>query len=353
MVRLVSFCSTIILALALVLPAPIAAAGQRILSVYTWADYIDPDVVAEFEQEHDATIEFSYFDSNESRDKALTAGGGSGFDVLLVNEVQIGRYVKRGWVQPLDMPDMPHLANIDTRWKDAFDGVAARHGAAYFWGTLGIAWREDLYPRGVHSWRSLLEPDAELSGRIMMSGYGRELVGFALKADGHSVNTRDRALIRKAGERLEKQKPHVKSYGYPALTEESSLVSGDIWVSPMYSGDALMLNDIDENIRFRIPDEGGLLWVDYFTIASTSRQKALASAFLDFINRPHIAARNAEYVNYATPNLEALAFMSEEYLANPVIHPNAEQLNALEYFKPLPARSTKSINAVVSELRSD
>jgi len=58
-------------------------------------------------------------------------------------------------------------------------------------------------------------------------------------------------------------------------------------------------------------------------------------------------------VHYATPNLGALTFMSKEYLADPVIHPSKEQLDALEYFKPLPARSTKSVNAVVSELHTD
>ena len=344
------------LGLVLALLGPLGAASAdapRPLAVYTWSEYIDPALVAEFEAEFDVDVEFSYFDSDEMRDKELTARGGTGFDVVVVNGAQMGRYVKRGWVAPLDESNVANLAHVDPRWRGAFDGAADGHGVPYFWGTLGIAWRGDLHPEGVPSWRALLEPEPGLHGRIMMSGYGRELVGFALKADGHSINTTDRELIRAAGRRLARQKPHVRSYGYPSLTEESSLLSGDVWAAPMYSGDALMLRELEPEIVYAIPAEGGLLWVDYLSVASTSVRKPLARAFIDFLNRPAVAARNAEYVFYATPNLAARELMSDDYLADPVIHPSEVELDALESFRPLPARSTKSLNTVISELRAD
>ncbi len=329
------------------------AAQVSTLTVYTWSEYMDPTIVAEFEKQHQTRVNFTYFDSDELRDKELTASGGTGFDVIMVNDVQMSRYVKSGWVAPLTGVNVPNLKYIDTRWTSTDEEAPSGFGAAYFWGTMGIAWRSDLYPEGFSSWRELIKPDARLSGRIMMSDYNRELIGFALKSDGHSINTTDRSLIRAAGQKLLAQKPHVLNYGYPAITEESSLVTGEIWACTLYSGDALVLQEFNDNIEYRIPEEGGLLWVDYITIASNSGKKPLAAAFIDFLNRPAIAARNAEYVSFATPNQAARALVSSEYLDSAVIHPTESQLRNSEFLRSLPARSTKSVNTAVSEVRAN
>ena len=324
---------------------------KQTLMFYNWPDFVDPELVAEFEKEFNARVEFTYFESDEIRDEEITATGGAGFDVIVVNEVQMGSYIKRGWIAPLDPAALQNLEHIDPNWLNAFDGLTNGYGVPYFMGTLGIAWRNDLYPNGVSSWRELLEPEPELRGRIMMNTFGRELVGFALKAEGHSVNTPDLDLIGAAGDLLLRQKPYVNTYGVPAVTEESSLITGDIWATPMYSGDVLMLQELDEQIEYRLPDEGGMLWIDYLTVGGQSDRKELATAFINFLNRPSVAAQNAEYTFCATPNLAARKYASDEYLANPIIHPSEEQLARLEILLPLPARSTRRINTVYSELQ--
>ena len=329
-----------------------SASAKQTLSVYNWSDYIDLEVVAEFEAEFDVQVEFTYFVSDETRDREFTNRDGAEFDVIVVNEVQMGAYIARGWIAPLDHSALPNLAHVDPRWLNAFNGLTVDYGVPYFLGTLGIAWREDLYPGGVTSWRELLEPAPRLSGHIMMNDFGRELVSLALKAEGYSVNTIEHDRIRAAGDMLVKQKPYVSSYGSPALDEESSLVTGDIWVAPMYSGDVLTLMEVDNRIGYRLPDEGTMLWIDYLAVGGQSNRKELAMAFINFLNRPKIAARNAEFVFCATPNLSAKEYVSKEYLANPIIYPTSEQLAKLEILQPLPARSIKRINTVISELRA-
>ena len=322
------------------------------LMIYNWPDYVDPVLVAEFEKEFDAHVDFTYFESDEVRDKEIVSTDGAGFDVLVVNEVQMGSYIKRGWIAPLDLAALPNLEHIDPRWRNAFNGLTEGYGVPYFIGTLGIAWRNDLYPNGLSSWHELLKPAPDLSGRIMMGTFGRELVGVALKAEGHSVNTPDLDLIGAAGELLRKQKPYVNGYGAPAVTEESSLITGETWATPIYSGDVLMLQELDERIEYRLPDEGGMLWIDYLTVGGQSKHKELANAFINFLNRPSTAARNSEFTYCATPNQAALKYVSDEYLANPIIYPSDEQLARLEILLPLPARSTKKINTIVSELQA-
>lgn len=327
----------------------ISATPQRTLEFYTWAEYLDPEIVTEFETEFSAQVNQSFFESDESRDRELAESAGVGYDVLMVNGQQISNYTKRNWIVPIKAEHVPNLKHIASKWRTAFDATST-HSMPYFWGTMGIAWRADLYPDGFDSWKQLIEPVPELSGKIIMSRDGRELLSFALKAEGLSVNTSDKALLTSASNTLAAQKQHVKRYGIPALDKTSEFVGGEVWVGAMYNGDVLMLQEHTDNIEFRIPKEGGIIWIDYLTVSSSSDKQALAYEFIDFLNRPEVAARNAEYVYYSTPNTSALEHVSDEYRYNRIIHPTEQDLDGSEIIQSLPPRSQKIVNTVITQI---
>ena len=178
----------------------------------------------------------------------------------------------------------------------------------------------------------------------------RDILGMALKSLGHSANTSDRKTIREAGRLLEAQRPFVRSYEYISLNEKSALVSGDVWASLAYSGDALMVQEHHEDIAYVVPEEGSNIWVDYLAVLQASPRKDLAFQFINFLNRPEIAARNAEYVYYATPNVAARQFVSDEYATDAVIHPTASVIERSEVYRKLAPRAQKTVNSVFAEL---
>jgi spermidine/putrescine transport system substrate-binding protein len=118
----------------------------------------------------------------------------------------------------------------------------------------------------------------------------------------------------------------------------------------MFNGDAVALQEHEENIAYVLPQEGGLLWVDYMTVTSTARNKDLAKRFINFINEPSVAARLAEHVYYATPNDAAKEFLGEDYFSNPVIYPSGPALEKSEFHKPIPPRGEKRRNALFSRI---
>jgi spermidine/putrescine transport system substrate-binding protein len=332
--------------------APLALAGddpERTLVVLTWSDYLDPEVAAEFERRHDARLKFVYFANDYDRDTRLASSDGQGYDLILINGVKLDLYARSGWLTPLDDERVPNRRHLEATWQRMFPG-AERYGAAYFWGTLGIAYRRDLVPEPLVSWKQLVEPREELRQRIAMVKSDRDLLTSALKLLGHSVNTDDPGALRAAGALLERQKPYVKSYAYLSLSEESALVKGEVWVAMMYNGDVLMLKEHQADIEYVVPEEGSNLWVDYWTVMASSRRKALAYAFVDFLNDPEIAARNAQFVYYATPNKAAEAHLPPDYFEDPVIYPSPEVLARSEPYRKLPPRSQKLLNGIFSRL---
>ena len=177
------------------------------------------------------------------------------------------------------------------------------------------------------------------------------LLGMALKALGHSANSTDPAATKAAEQLLLAQKPYVKTYNYVALNENSALVSGDIVAAMIYSGDALMVQEFDENIQYLLPAEGGNIWVDYLAVVESSRNKDLAWAFINFLNQPEHAAQLAEYVYYATPNTAAEKLLPQEFLEDPVIYPSKEALARSEFHTPLPPRAVKKRNLAFARIR--
>lgn len=322
--------------------------GQS-LKFLTPPDYLDPKLVNLFEQQFNAKIDFAYYEISSECDEMLAASDGHGHDILATGGYDIQKYYKRDWLAPIDASVIPNLKHIEARWVDAFP-FARSHAVPYFWGILGIAYRQDLFPRPITSWKQILQPSEVPYNKIVLNRDPRDLTAIALKALGYSINSNDRAQFEQAGQLLQAQQPYVKDYRYIDLSARSPLVSGEVWASVVYSGDALVLNEFEDEIVYAAPDEGSNLWVDYLVILNRSSKKKLAAAFINFLNEPTIAARNAEYVYYATPNQSAKEYLPHEHLENSIIYPSDDYLARCETYQSLNPRTQKQINMMMVRL---
>jgi spermidine/putrescine transport system substrate-binding protein len=310
-----------------------------------WSDYMDPQILEEFKQHTGVTVKQIYFETDAARDELLLGTGGRGFDLAIINGTSIRILAKRGWLEPIDETDIPNLSHIDPRWRTAHKGAEV-YSAPYFWGTLGIAYRQDLVAFPVTSWMDLLQPAEELHGRVAMISGTRALIGVALKALGYSLNSTDIQELKKAEALLQAQAPAVKTYKAVSRDANSALVNGQVAMSMMYSSYASMVQEHHNEIAFVLPKEGSNIWVDYISVLSGSTNKAAAKQFINFLNEPEIAARLARFVYSATPNLAAEALLPAELKGDPVIYPSEKALAKSETNHRLPAR-TQKIRAVI------
>lgn len=334
--------------------APVAAevqspAPKAEIRFLTWSEYMDPGLIGEFERRFHAKVTEVYFESDEMRGDMLVETDGKGYDVIVVSGDLLRAYRKRRWLAPFGDTEVPNLRHVDSRWLDLYP-ESRGYAVPFFWGTSGIGYRKDLVDGTIDSWTQLYRPSESLRGRVYMPKHGRDVIGMALKALGYSANSSDSEELADAERLLLAQKPYVKSYSYPLLTEDSELVTGAIHVAMMFSGDALMLNQHHPAITFVLPKEGGNLWVDYLVVAEASERKQLAYQFIDFLNEPPIAARLARFVHYATPNKAAEALLPSEFLRDPVIYPDPEVLERCEVYDHLPPHATRRRNAIFARL---
>jgi len=315
------------------------------LVIFTWSDYMDPELIEKFETRYNARVRFTYFKSDELRDEMLFDTEGEDYDVILTNGRSIKLYAMRGLLAPITEQEVPQKIYIDPRWAGAFP-YAEEYAVPYFWGTVGIAYRKDLLKQEISRWKDLLEPAPELQGKIVMVKDARELMAIALKSLEQSINTSEINKLELAENLLIAQKPYVRDYSYVAVTKESSLVKGEALAALAYSGDALMLAEHDENIAYVVPEEGTNIWVDYLVVSKASRRKKLAMDFISFINEPENAAQLAEHVYHASPNQAADQYLTEEFLSDPVIYPDQAVIDKSEFYHELPPRIQKRYNSI-------
>lgn len=320
-------------------------AAPRKLVILTWPDYLDPTLVAQFEQQYDAKVNEVFFSSDDKRTEMLLANGGIGYDLILVSGTMLDAYAKRGWLTKIEHDRAPNLRHIDPRWLNAFEGTA-EYGVPYFWGTTGIIYRSDLVTTPITRWQQLFQPAPELQGKIAMVDTSADMIGMALKSLGYSANSENKEHLAEAETLLLEQKPYVCTYQYPSIDEHSPLLTGNVVAAMIYSGDALKLQQHNAQLQYVMPEEGSSIWADYFALGAQSREPELAYAFLNFINEPSHAAQQAQFVYYASPNTAAKARLPEEFLQSPVIYPGPVSLEHSEFYHRQPATAMRQRNHI-------
>ena len=112
-----------------------------------------------------------------------------------------------------------------------------------------------------------------------------------------------------------------------------------------------MLKEYNKNIHYVVPEEGGNIWVDFIAVLSQSTNKSLAMDFINFINKPENAARQARFVYYPTPNQAAEEYLPPEFLNNSEIYPSKETLERSESYMKISPRAMKKRHEIFSRVR--
>lgn len=301
-----------------------AAAGDKVLNVYIWSNYISPDTIKKFEQRYGVHVNVDLYDTNEAM-LAKVATGNVAYDILCPSNYPVESLRHQNLLLPLDHSALPHLTNIDPRFLDQAYDPGNRYSVPYFWGTGGIAYDKTKVGL-VDSWAALW--DARWRGRILMLDDPREAIGATLKWKGLSYNTVDEAKLLEARRLLTEQKKLVKTYN--ASNFEDVLLSRDVWLAQGWNGQFAKVMADDHDLTYVIPKEGASMFVDSLVIPASAPHPELAHAFIDFTLEPEIAAEICRTMQYSTPNRAALPLLPASIRENPAIFPPDDVVGRLE-----------------------
>lgn len=302
------------------------AENNKTLSIYLWEYGIDPDVIQSFEKEYDTKIVLNYYRSGDEMVSRLLSGP-KGYDIVIVPDRFISVLYQSKILEKINKAAIPNLSNIAPFFTTILIGSEKNYAIPYLWGTLGIAYRTDMIDGEITTWDAVFRPDPSLKEHIALLDDARELIGAALKANGHSFNDMDEQNIKEACVKIEGVLPSAKGFYYDYEKENPD---GDIWMAVTWNGIAYEARNSGKPIKFIVPEEGSNLWIDNFVIMKTAPNLKGAYAFADYVLDPKVSAKIANYTGFATPNQKALEYLDSDMVRDKGIYPSEDVLKRCE-----------------------
>jgi putrescine transport system substrate-binding protein len=279
------------LAAALLLPLAACSGGARssdnVVNVYNWSDYIDPQVLKDFEKQYGIKVNYDVFDKNEVLETKLLTGN-TGFDVVVPSAPFLELEIRAGALEKLDKSALPNLRYLDPavqRSVAQYD-PGNQYAADYMWITSGLGYNAQavkarMPDAPLDSWRLLYDP--AIVSRFKDCGVTvldepTEVIGTALLYLGKDPNSESPADLAAAMKVLMAIRPYVRYVN-----------------SSRY--------------------------IDVLAIAANAPHPRNANLFINYLLDPHVAAKNSNLVKYANGDLASRPYLEPSVRDDPGIYP--------------------------------
>lgn len=281
--------------------------------VYNWGEYIDEEVIEQFEEETGIKVIYDEFETNEIMYPKVTAGS-TAYDVICPSDYMISKMINNDLLAELDFEKIPNAQNIGDQYWDTskeFD-PENKYSVPYCWGTVGILYNKTMVDEPITSWAQLW--DEKYADNILMQDSVRDAFMVAEKLNGFSLNTTDPAELEICKNALIEQKPLVQAYVIDQVRDK--MIGDEAAIGVIYSGEAIYTQRENENLEYVIPEEGSNVWIDSWVVPKNAPNYDNAMKWIDFMCREDIALKNFEYITYSTPNDAAKALIEDEEIRN-------------------------------------
>jgi len=355
-------CGALLAVAATAMLAVVAAAAQgstaRFVNVYNWSDYIAPKAIGDFTSETGIKVRYDTFDSNDTLETKLLAGN-SGYDVVVPTGYFLERQIKAGVFQLLDKTKLPNLANM---WPVIVERLARydpgnQYAVNYMWGTTGIGFNVEQARRAIgptaaiDSWDMVFKPENLSRFKdcgVQMLDSSDDILPAALHYLGLDPNSINEPDLQKAAAVLTAVRPFVRKFHSSEYI--NALATGEICLAVGFSGDikqaqkraAEAKNGV--TISYVIPREGTQLWFDNLAIPRDAKNVAEAHAFINFLQKPEVAAMNTNFVSYANGNLASQKFIDRAIFEDKTIYPDDAMMRRLYVLNARDPRTERLMN---------
>lgn len=282
--------------------------GSNVLKLYLPGEYLGENVISDFEKQFGVRVIVENFDSNEMMYTKLMAG--DRYDVVIPSDYMIERLMKEDFLQPLDKSLIPNMENMDDAVRGMSYDPQNDWSIPYFWGSVGLVYNhENVDPAVIEreGWDILRNTD--YAGHVYIYDSERDSFMMAFKALGYSMNTEDPDEINAAYEWL-LQMNNTMSPVYVTDEVIDGMMNGYKDIAVVYSGDAAVVLDENEDMSFYMPSQGTNIWCDAMVIPQNAENPKLAHEFINYMLTYEAAFDNTETVGYTSPNAEVFEEMT-------------------------------------------
>jgi len=315
---------------AIVRRSALASSGE--LNLYSWSDYVYPEMIESFEAETGIKLNLSTYGSNDEVLNRLRAARGEGFDVVMPSITYTPAWVEQELLQPLDESRIDVAGVIPSMWESSAElgGVVGgeRYTSPFNWGTEALCIDSDAIDPvyGELGYGSLW--DEGNRGRVTVRAHSAMLgMGLYLDSIGEIDSNRmrvtyeDEAAMRDIYERIlafaVEHKPWIVQFWSNAQETEAAFVQNGAAIGQTWDGPAMrMRTETGGRITYLAPKEGAMTWMDSIGIPAGAANVDAAYAFINWYYKPENAAIHVRLAGYNSCTEGAAPLAGEDYAAN-------------------------------------
>lgn len=344
----------------------LAWADAPSVHLYNWSDFMAPQTTKEFQADTGTTLIWDAFDNAEVMESKLMAGR-SGYDVVMVPDDLIPNLAKAGVLQELDRGQLSNWSHLDPHVleKLQLNDPGNRYSVPYVWGTTGIGYNTSKVEKllgpdaPVNSWDLIFKEDnvAKLSQcGVAMLDAPVEIIPIALHYLGLPPNSKNPEDYKAAEALLSKVRPYIRYFDSSKFTTD--LANGDICVVVAWGGSVLNAKTNADHanngvkLAYNIPREGAPVWFENMVLLKDAPHPQQGYQFINYMLRPEIIAKSANYVAYPSGNKDAMPFIDPQVRDNPSVYPPKEVLDKLFVLETLPLKLERVRTRVWSKVKN-
>ncbi len=278
------------------------------ITVYTWDGMFPKDVIKGFEKETGIHVEFANFDLDETMLAKLQETEGKEYDVVIADDYILDTVIKEGLAQKLDKNKIATWNNINSLYQGHFYDPQDEYTVPYGAGIPLIVYNPKLTDMKITGYNDLW--DKRLQDNVALIGNYRVINGITLKSMGESLNCEDLDKIKKAGEKMEKLAPNIR-----VLSDSNTqdfLITDEVAAAFMYTSQVVKALQARPDLKIVYPKEGLGFGIMPAFIPINAPNSDGAHQFLEYINKPKVAAKCFEHLGYFTTNKASEEFISDE-----------------------------------------
>jgi spermidine/putrescine transport system substrate-binding protein len=309
-----------LLLLGLVCLPGVTMAQSKQLFLYSWANYVPPNLLKRFEAETGIKVNLDVYDSNETMLAKLQAGGG-GYDLVIPSDSVLSTMIKSGLLTKVDAGKMSNYKNVLAPHDHPPADPNADYSVPYTWGSTGFTYDSAKVPGGklTDSWKEFFEPRPEVAGKIAAMANQGEMYTAAAHYLGIDTCTESATDAQHILDLLQKQKPGVKIYSSTGTI--GRMAAGEVTMHHQWNGASYKSGLKLATAVFVYPKEGMNLWSDYFVVPKGAPNIESAKTFMNWMMDPKNAAEASNFNGYNNAIKGSTAFMDPGLAASPAINP--------------------------------
>ncbi len=332
----------ILLAAVVFLLTPVASADDKELNLYAWSEYVPQEVLDGFTKETGIKVNYSSYDSNEKLLQSLLIDPGQ-YDLVQPSEYMVETLIRLKKLEPLDPAAIPNLKHILPEYLNQSFDPGNKFSVPYMAGTVLIVWNSDKVKEDLKSFADVFKP--EHAGQIIVVKDNRELVAWALRTIGQSVNDVTPENLARVKPILAKWVKLIKKYD--SDSPKTDLLEGNVSIGVVWNGEAAILLG-EKRFKVAVPAEGAHRYIDNLAIPVGAKHKEAAQKLIDYILRPEVSKIISDKWPYTNPNGAARKLLSPEQLNNAASYPT---LSNPEVFKDI-GKSARKVDELVTDLKN-